>query len=194
LLWGAEAWDAAAAVSYTPVAAAVSAPTASAPPWVEAHGEDTPTGGDAASDDGSVVYDTAGRLRIGDFIDVAVVETVTPDEDGTIRPSTVRGAALADLPGVAATVYIMHAGGPAPGTALTGPDGGPVSAVGEAVVLPDGGTAVVTSTFVASKDETGELANAAFAVPANVVVITCRAEGAPVSTSNVVVVAERVRT
>jgi len=134
---------------------------------------------------------TEGHLRVGDLVDVPVVETVGVDEEGVVRPSTTTGAALADLPGVAATVYVMHAGGATPGTALSARDGDPAVRVGVLVVTPDGGTANVSDVFVADKDETGERAAAAFADGANVVVITCRPEGTAVSTSNVVIVARR---
>jgi hypothetical protein len=134
---------------------------------------------------------TEGRLRVAGLVDVPVVETVGVDEGGVVRPSTMTGAALAELPGVAAVVYVMHAGGATPGTALSGPDGEPAVKVGDLLVTPDGEIATVTAAFVAEKDETGERAAAAFAAAENVVVISCRPEGTAVSTSNVVVVARR---
>ncbi len=194
LIWGLGAWDAPPVVSYTPVVAASSDPTAPAPTRPATAGAVAPAEEGAASDDGAAVSYTAGHLRIGDLVDVPVVETVTPNEEGVVRPSTMTGAALADLPGVAAEVFVMHTGGATPGTSLTGPDGEPAVEVGDLVVTPDGASATVTEAYVVEKDVTGERTAAAFAAPESVVVITCRPEGTPVSTSNVVVVAERVRT
>lgn len=177
-------------MSYTPAEIAPAASTTSAPTPAQTAGQDVR----AASSDGAAVSYTAGHLRVGDLVDVPVVETVAPDEEGVVRPSTLTGAALANLPDVAATVYVMHAGGNAPGTALTGPAGEPAVEVGDPLVLPDGATATVTTAFIADKGAAGARAAEAFADAENVVVVTCRPEGAAVSTSNVVVVAERVRT
>lgn len=187
LLWGAGAWGASLPVSYTPVPV-VAAPATAAPAPIPSTAGKASTAAPVGA--GPVSY-TEGHLRVADLIDVPVVETVGVDEEGVVRPSTMTGAALADLPGVAAVVYVMHAGGLTPGTALSARDGDPAVRVGDLVVTPDGKTATVADVFVADKDETGERAAAAFADGANVMVITCRPEGTAVSTSNVVIVARR---
>lgn len=187
LLWGAGAWGAAPRVSYTPVPV-VAAPAPAPPAPIPSTAGQASTAVPGSAD--PVSY-TEGRLRVAGLVDVPVVQTVGVDEEGVVRPSTMTGAALVDLPGVAATVYVMHAGGATPGTALSGPDGEPAVKIGDLLVTPDGEIATVTAAFVAEKDETGERAAAAFTAAENVVVITCRPEGAAVSTSNVVVVARR---
>ena len=140
------------------------------------------------------VYDTgAGRLRIAGLVDAPVVEAVTAGPDGVIRPVTRTGIARVEIPGARAEVFAMHAGpAGAPGTPLTGADGAPTVGLGTTIELPDGGTAVVSATWVSDKGQTGERLSGVLADPAAIVTVTCRVEdGATVSAANVVVIARR---
>lgn len=124
-----------------------------------------------------------------------VVEEVAFVEGGTLKPEG-RGLAVVTRlpePWSAGQMYLIHSGGQPenPGNRLVEKDAGSTIAVGTEVVLPDGGSGVVTYSDVSPKSLLPQALWDALA-EGRTVLVTCRPEtGLDSSTSNSITIIER---
>ncbi len=122
------------------------------------------------------------------------VETISPDADGVVRPTTRDGLARVTADGLLAELWAVHSGGPSgsgPGGVLTAA-GDPARFVGAQAMLPDGSAAVVVDAWVSDKSTTTSRLAEAFADPGAVVLVTCQVESTPRAQHNVVILLRRV--
>lgn len=120
-------------------------------------------------------------------------ETIAPDAQGVVRPTTRDGLARVTADGLTAELWAVHSGGRAgggPGGVLTAGD--PAAFVGASATLPDGTAAAVIDAWVSDKGTTVARLDAVLRDPTAVVLVTCQVQAAARSTANVVVVLRRV--
>ncbi|WP_156382771.1 hypothetical protein [Sanguibacter sp. Leaf3] len=125
----------------------------------------------------------------------SVVEEVAFVEGGTLKPEGRRLAVVTRLPEPwsAGQLLLIHSGGADenPGNALVERDGASTIDVGTEVVLPDGGSGVVTYSEVSPKSALPQELWDALA-EGGTVLVTCRPEtGLDSSTSNAVTIVQR---